>query len=311
MQLKNFLMLLLLATLWGPSFLFIKVAIVEIPPVTLAALRIGIGAVFINLYLYMRGGSFIKELAFWKHVTIAGFFAHALPFILINWGEQYIDSAMASILNGLTPLFTIVMANFVIEDDKMDVKKILGTILGFIGLMVLISPSLISGIKASVLGVVAVGIGAASYGVALVYSRLNLKAVKPVYAPASQLLVTAVYLVPFAFLTDGPVNLASLSFNAIGSVLILAVPGTAMAFVVYYKVLEKASASYLSLVTYLMPIYGVVLGVTVLGETITMETFIGAILILSGIAIVNGILRLPKWKMKVRRVKAENPVCKQ
>ncbi|WP_185154399.1 DMT family transporter [Fulvivirga sp. M361] len=304
-------MLLLLATLWGPSFLFIKVAIVEIPPVTLAALRIGIGAVFINLYLYMRGGSFIKELAFWKHVTIAGFFAHALPFILINWGEQYIDSAMASILNGLTPLFTIVMANFVIEDDKMDVKKILGTILGFIGLMVLISPSLISGIKASVLGVVAVGIGAASYGVALVYSRLNLKAVKPVYAPASQLLVTAVYLVPFAFLTDGPVNLASLSFNAIGSVLILAVPGTAMAFVVYYKVLEKASASYLSLVTYLMPIYGVVLGVTVLGETITMETFIGAILILSGIAIVNGILRLPKWKMKVRRVKAENPVCKQ
>ncbi len=305
MRIGNFLLLLFLASLWGPSFLFIKIAVLEIPPITLAALRIGIAAVVINIYLYARGGRLIKDLAFWKHVAVAGFFAHALPFVLINWGEQYIDSALASILNGLTPIFTIVMANFVIEDDKMDIKKLLGTALGFIGLLVLISPDVTSGIQVSVLGILAVGVAAASYGIALVYARLNLKGTKPVYAPASQLLITSVYLLPFAIFTDGPIPVADLSFQAIGSVLVLAVLGTALAFVVYYKLLESAGASYLSLVTYLMPVYGVVLGVTILDETLSFEIILGGIMILLGIGVVNS-----KWKMrKHHRLKVSNPKC--
>ena len=299
MRLKNLLLLLFLASLWGPSFFFIKIAVLEIPPVTLAALRITIAAILINIYLYARGGRFIKDITFWKHVAVAGFFAHALPFILINWGEQFIGSAMASILNGLTPIFTIVMANFVIEDDKMNPGKVMGTILGFIGLTILVLPSLLQGFQADTMGILAVGIAAASYGVALVYARLNLKGTKPVYAPASQLLITSVYLLPFAIMTDGPVDVLSLSWAASGSVLVLAILGTALAFVIYYKLLDSASASYLSLVTYLVPIYGVVLGVTLLDEALTANTVLGAVLILFGIGVVNGKLGhrvMRKWK---------------
>ena len=299
MRLKNFLLLLFLASLWGPSFLFIKIAVVEIPPITLAAWRIFVAAIVINIYLYARGGTFIKDIQFWKHVTIAGFFAHALPFVLINWGEQFIDSALASILNGLTPIFTIVMANFVIQDDRMDLGKVIGAIFGFIGLVILVLPSLVSGFQANTLGIFSVGIAAASYGVALVYARLNLKGTKPVYAPASQLLVTSIYLLPFSLAVDGPVKVMDLSWAALGSVLVLAILGTALAFVIYYKLLDSSSASYLSLVTYLIPLYGVVLGVTLLDETLTMSTILGAVLILLGIGVVNSKLEhrvKSKWK---------------
>ena len=287
MKTKNLLLLLLLASLWGPSFLFIKVAVEEIPPITLAALRIGLAALFINVYLASKKGEFKKTLSFWKHVTIAGFFAHAVPFVLINWGEMHIDSGLASILNGLTPLSTIVMAHFMVTDDKMDVRKVVGAGLGLVGLFVLILPSISSEIKATTMGILAVSLGAVSYGIAIVYSRIHLTKIPPVHAPASQLLATAIYLVPLSILIEGPTDYLNVSWQAMGSVFILAFFGTAVAFVVYYSILERAGASYLSLVTYLMPVYGVLLGVIFLNETLSVYTIVGAVLIVLGIMIVN------------------------
>lgn len=293
MKLKNLLLLLFLATLWGPSFLFIKIAVVEISPITLAALRIGLAAIVLHILLIARGYEFNTSLTFWKHVTIAGFFAHALPFALINWGEQYIDSSIASILNGLTPLCTVLIANFAIADERMTPEKIFGTVLGFIGLFVLVSPNLGSGFNSSVWGIVAVAVAALSYGVALVYSRIHLMKEKPLYAPSSQLLVAAIYLIPFALMVEGPVSWSTLSWNAIGSLIILGTLGTALAFVIYYRILASASASYLSLVTYLMPIYGVALGIIFLDEILAIEAVIGACLILIGIMIANKTISLP------------------
>lgn len=293
MKLKNLLSLLFLATLWGPSFLFIKIAVVEISPITLAALRIGLAAVILHVLLIFKGYEFNRSWIFWKHVTIAGFFAHAVPFALINWGEQYIDSSIASILNGLTPLCTVLIANFAIADERMTPEKVFGTILGFIGLFVLVSPNLVSGMDASVWGIVAVSIAALSYGVAIVYSRLHLMKEKPLYAPSSQLLVSAIYLIPFALMVEGPVAWTALSWEAIGSLIILGTFGTALAFVIYYRILASASASYLSLVTYLMPIYGVALGVIFLDEILAVEAIVGACLILVGIMIANKTITIP------------------
>lgn len=292
MKLKNLLLLIVLATLWGPSFLFIKIAVIEIPPITLAAWRIAIAALLLVVYMLAKKERPIKSWTFWKHVTIAGFFAHALPFALINWGEVYIDSALASILNALTPLSTIVMANFMIADDKMTRAKAVGTFLGLAGLIVLISPNISSEMTASLGGIVAVSLGAVSYGIAIVYSRINLKGTKPLHAPTAQLLVTSIYLVPFSILVDGPIGFTGLSMDVVGSLLALASFGTAVAFVVYYSILEGAGASYLSLVTYLMPIYGVVLGVVFLGESISMEAVVGALLIILGVMIVNRTIKL-------------------
>jgi len=286
MKIKNLLLLIALATLWGPSFLIIKVAIVEIEPITLAALRIGIAALLLNLYVIPFRKTFVKDWKFWKHVTIAGFFAQALPFVLINWGEQYIDSALASILNGLTPIFTLLIANFAVREDKMTTPKVIGTVLGFIGLIILISPTFQGGLSGSTMGVIAVSIAAISYGVALIYNRINLKNAPPLAAPASQLLVTSIYLVPLAWFIETP-NLSAVSMEAYGAVLFLAAFGTALAFVIYFILLEKTSASYVSQVTYLVPIFGVILGAIFLDESIYKEAIIGGGIILLGVLIIN------------------------
>lgn len=300
MKVKNLLLLVLLATLWGPSFLFIKVAVGEIQPITLAALRIGLAAILLNLFLVIRGYEFNRSWRFWRHVLVAGFFAHALPFALINWGEQYIDSSIASILNGLTPLCTLLIANFAIADDRMTREKVVGALLGFVGLLVLISPDLSLGINPSLMGIIAVAIAALSYGIALVYSRIYLMKEKPLYAPSSQLLVTSIYLIPFALAVEGPVNFGTLSWEAIGSLIVLGTLGTAFAFVIYYKILASASASYLSLVTYLMPVYGVVLGMLFLQESLSFEAIIGAALIVLGIMIANKTIGISKKKQILR-----------
>ncbi|MEO9965889.1 MAG: DMT family transporter [Reichenbachiella sp.] len=302
MKLKNLLLLLLLATLWGPSFLFIKIAVIEISPITLAALRIGLAALVLHAYLFMKGYEFNRSWKFWQHVTVAGFFAHALPFALINWGEQYIDSSIASILNGLTPLCTVLIANFAIADERMTPEKIIGTVLGFIGLFVLVSPNLVSGVSASIWGILAVAVAALSYGVALVYSRIHLMKEKPLYAPSSQLLVSSIYLIPFALAVEGPVLWGTLSWDAIWSLVILGVFGTALAFVIYYRILATATASYLSLVTYLMPIYGVALGILFLDEVLAVEAIVGACLIVLGIMIANKTISIPMGGKKTINV---------
>ena len=174
-----------------------------------------------------------------------------------------------------------------VNDEKLSKQKLIGVILGFIGLIVLVLPNIMSGLEATRAGIIAVTIGAVSYGVALVYSKKHLKDAPSMHAPSAQLLGASIYLIPLSFIVDSPTSLIHVSWQAIGSVLILAVFGTAIAFILYYKILEKTSASYLSLVTYLMPIYGVVLGVLFMNEMISIEMISGMVLILAGIMVVN------------------------
>lgn len=312
MKAKNLILLLILASLWGPSFLFIKIAVAEVPPITLAALRIGIAAVLLFVFLYARGGRLSKSTTFWRHVTIAGFFAHALPFALINWGETYIASGLASILNGLTPLFTIVIAHFMLDDDKMNFRKVVGTIIGFGGLLLLIAPSLSMSMEATVLGILAVSIGAISYGLAMAYSRKFLTKAKPLHAPTAQLLVATVYLIPLSFIVDGgaELNLFVLSPAVLWSILALATFGTAVAFVIYYKIIEVASASYLSLVTYLMPVYGVLLGIIFLNESLSWHAYAGAGLIIFGVMIANNTIPIEYKRPKINTSTLDTDVGK-
>ena len=285
---KNFLWLLLLASLWGPSFLFIKVAVGEIPPLTLVVGRVGIAAALLFIILRLQGRSLPKLGPIWIHFGVMALFQNALPFALINWGEQYIDSALAAILNGTTPLFTILLAHQFIDDDRLSLGKALGVFVGFAGLLVLIAPALFGGVQATAWGLIAVTIAAASYGVAIVYSRLNLRGQVPLVAPTAQLTLATLYLLPLALIFEQPFSLPTPSATAIGSLFMLAVFGTALAFVVYYRIIERASASYVSMVTYLVPIFGVVLGVLVLDEQLSWNAIVGCALILTGVMIVNG-----------------------
>lgn len=287
MKTKKLALLLLLSSCWGPSFLFIKVAVAEISPLMLSALRIAIGALIINLFLLVRRETLPLNFNFWKKAAVAGFFAQGLPFTLINWGEQYVDSSLASILNGLTPLFTIILAQIMLEDEKMTGNKVKGVMLGFIGLVILVLPSLLSGVTATVMGISAISLAAISYAIGLVYVRKHLINTPKYHAPAAQLLSVTLYLLPIALLADPEVSFSSISWHAIGSLVMLGSFGTALAFIIYFKLIEKAGAGYTSMVTYLMPIYGVMLGVFFLNEQLTPETIGGMICIMSGIYLVN------------------------
>ncbi|MEQ8242938.1 EamA family transporter [Fulvivirga sp.] len=297
MKLKNYFLLILLAALWGPSFLFIKIAVVDISPIMMAAMRIGFAAIFLNVFLLMRKIKLPKDKTFWKHVALAGFFAQALPFILINWGEQYIDSGLASIINGLTPLSTVVLAHFTISAERLSAKKLVGVALGFTGLVVLSLPKLTNGFDAAFLGIVAVTLGAVSYAIGLVYSRKYLSKAKPMHAPAGQLLACSIYLVPLAFIFDSQTVFSQIGTPAWVSIFLLSFFGTAVAFVVYFNLIERAPASFVSLVTYIMPIFGIALGTIFLDEVITSTMVLGMLLILSGILIVN--IRLKFLKPKI------------
>ena len=224
---RNFLWLLFLACLWGPSFLFIKVAVGEIPPLTLVVGRVGLATVVLFTILRMQGRNLPKLGPVWRHFAIVGFFSNALPFVLFSWGEQYIDSALAAILNGTNPLFTIILAHFFIVDDRLTPLKVLGALLGFAGLVLLISPSLMEGIHATTWGLLAATVAAASYGIAIVYTRNHLRGLPPLVAPTAQLTVATIYLLPLALLLEQPFSHPLPSWPAIGSLLGLAMLGTA------------------------------------------------------------------------------------
>jgi drug/metabolite transporter (DMT)-like permease len=297
---KNLLLLITLAALWGPSFLFIKVAVEEIPPLTLVLGRVAVGAAFLLIVLLSQGRRLPTDRRLWRHLAVVAMLHNALPWVLLSWGEQYIDSALASILNGTTPLFTIILAHFLVAGDRMTVPKMLGVLLGFAGLVLLILPSLSGGAQASTWGLLAVTAAAAVYGVAMIYSRNHLRGLPPLVAPASQLLLATGYMLPVALLVDRPWTLDRPSTVALGSLFLLGILGTGLAFIVYYRLLETANPTYISMVTYVIPIFGVILGVLVLGEQLTWYALAGFALILLGVMVVNGLFanHLPVWRGK-------------
>ncbi|MCA9979096.1 MAG: DMT family transporter [Anaerolineales bacterium] len=294
MRLKNFLWILLLAAIWGPSFLFIKVAVQDIPPVTLVMARVALAS--LTLYLIVRAqGRRLPQLGrVWRHFAFMGFFAHALPFVLFSWGELHVDSAMASILNGTTPLFTVILAHFLVADDRMTPLKLAGTLLGFVGLMALVAPSLLGGVQVETLGLLGMAVAAVCYAITIIYSRQHLRGLPPLVAPTAQLMMAAIFLLPISLIVDKPYSLAMPGWPALAGLLGLSLLGTAVAFAVYYHILEKSSATELSMVTYLIPVFGIALGVIVLGEQLTWNIYLGFAFILLGVMTVNGVFRF-RW----------------
>lgn len=290
---RNILGILLLASLWGPSFLFIKVAVHEIPPLTMAAARVTIAALILLVVLRLRKRVLPKGRHIWLKFTIAGLFGNAMPFVLFNWGELYIDSALAAILNGTTPLFTLVIAHFFTDDDRLSTRKIIGAIIGFGGLLVLVAPSLFGGVEATTLGLLAVLLAAFCYGVNIVFTRTYLRGLPGLVAPAAQLSMASVLLIPLSLLVDQPYQLAFPSLPAVSSLFALAIIGTGLAFIVYYRLLETTPASSMAMVTYLIPVFGIFLGVVVLNETLNWNAYVGCLLILIGVMVVNNIIRFP------------------
>jgi len=222
----------------------------------------------------------------WWVFAVLGPTSLAIPIFFISWGEQTIDSAVASILNATTPLFTIVMAHFLLQDDKMTIQKVLGLLIGFAGVVVLLSKDLIAGAQNSVIGQAAVILASLFYAGSAVYGRKLTQHV-PVTVRGAMLLITStIFMWIVGPLMEKPFEFPSLPITWI-AILWLGILGSGLAVIMLWYLIHEVGPTRASLVTYLFPVGGVILGVIFLNEHLSWQLLVGSILIVASLAVVN------------------------
>ena len=285
---RGLLNIMTLAFLLGPSFVFNKIALVDIEPVTVVSLRIGFAAVLLALLLKCKNISFKVSKTFLIHAFILGFFANGFPFVCFCYSLFYIPTSLSALMNGMMPVFSILLARLFLQ-ERLTANKIMGIVLGLFGFCILFVPSLLHKGKAfNPVGMSLSLIGAASYAVAAVYARKRVIGVNPLIMSLYQLASCLLYLLPLAFFLECPVqDLALASISTWGAVLGAALLGTGLAIIVYYRILLTQGVAAVSMVTYLLPIISTVLGVVFLKESLHSNFMIAATCILLGIILVN------------------------
>jgi drug/metabolite transporter (DMT)-like permease len=288
--------LLVLAFIWGWSFLFIKVAVEGMTPTTVAASRIALGALALHVVLRVQGVRLPTDRTTWRHLAVTAAFGSVVPFCLLAWGEERISSALTAVLNASTPLFTAV-AGAVLLGERLRAGQRGGLVVGLVGV------GLAAGVGGADLGASSLAGGGAAvaagacYGVGFAYMKRHLMGIPPVVAACGQLTVGAVVLTPVA-LTTSAVEGIDLAPHRVGAVAILGLLGTGLAYVLSYRVVSELGPTTASLVTYLVPVVAVTVGVVVLGERFRLGILVGGALIVVGIALVHQ--RLRPWSRRPR-----------
>lgn len=284
-------MLLLLAALWGASYLFIKVAVEDIPPAPMMAVRTLLAAAVLLSYLAWRMGwtRAVADLrAAWRHCAVLGVLNAAVPFWLVAWGEQHIDSGLAAVVQASVPIFNALILLRVIPHERLNGTRALGLAIGIVGVAVVtgIHPS---GGWWAIAGALAVVASSLSYASGAVYGQLAVSGTAGPVLAAGSMLVGGLILFPFA-LFQLPSSTPDLEATA--SLLALTLLGTALAQLVLFRMLALHGSARLSLVTYLMPGFALVYGALILDEELTIWTLGGLALILGGVALASGAVRL-------------------
>jgi drug/metabolite transporter (DMT)-like permease len=282
-------LLIALSMLWGGSFFFTSVALVELPPFTIVMLRVGLAAIALNVLLPVMGLRLPTALRTWAMFLGLGILNNALPFSLITWGQTQLASGLASIINATTPLFTVLVAHVLTDDEKMSGNRLAGVLIGFAGVAVLIGPEALAGASANVLAQLSCMTAAFIYACAGVFGRrLREMGIQPLVAATGTVTASAILLIPIAVMVDRPWTLAVPSLSACGAVLGIALLSTALAYLLYFRILATAGATNLMLVTFLIPVSAILLGALFLGERLAPQHVLGMALIGFGLAAIDG-----------------------
>jgi drug/metabolite transporter (DMT)-like permease len=285
---KHWLMFWTLGVIWGSSFLLIKVGVEELGPLPLVSVRIGLAALLMGAYLWWSERKMPRTRREMLALLYVGVMNTALPFTLITWGEQDIDSGLATVLNSTVPLFTLVFAHFTLADERISFQKIIGLIVGFVGIVLLSSRNAESSSPNSFAGQVAVLAASMSYASSAIVIRRYLRRVDPLVTAGGSLMIGGVVIVTMTLLTVHPLpDVSGLSADTIAAILILATINTVIAYFLFYGLFDVWGATRTTLVTYVMPPIGVTLGAIFLDETVDWKIVAGAALILVGIVAVN------------------------
>jgi drug/metabolite transporter (DMT)-like permease len=288
-------MLVALALLWGASFMFIKICVRELQPTTLVCLRLGIGALVLAPFAVARlgGRRFVAEVrGAWLPLVLIGAVNSAIPIVSLSWAEKRLDSGLAAVIQASAPLFTAVLALRFSRAEVVTGARLLGLVVGFggVALLVGVQPS------GSVLAALAVTFSAFCYAAAALASARLLVDVSPLVSATGALAAGTLVLVPFA-VVQGPTRFPS--WEIVGSLLALSIGGTSVGYVLYYGLLTSAGASRSILITYLVPAIALVYGAVFLGEPITAAALGGLALVLLGVALGTGVLRVARRRREM------------
>jgi drug/metabolite transporter (DMT)-like permease len=288
MGVPEWIALLALSVLWGGSFFFFKVLVAELPPFTVVLGRVGIAALILNLLLLARRDPLRLNRQIWGPFLVLGLLNNVIPFSLIAFGETRITSGSAAILNATTPIFTILIAHLLTADEKLTAAKAIGVLSGFAGAAVLIGPEALLGLRSgNLLGDACCLLAALVYGLGAIYGR-RFKSIPPLKIATAQVTAAAIILLPLAALVDKPWTLPMPSVGAWAALFAIALLSTALAYLLYFRVLAVAGATNLVLVTFLLPGSALALGAAFLGESVAPRALMGLALIGLGLAAIDG-----------------------
>lgn len=294
MGLNEWLLIIALSVIWGASFFFVEVAVDTMTPFTIVLVRVGMAAIALWAFVLATGRKLPQEKRVWGGLLILGLLNNVLPFSLLTWGQTIIDSSLASILNAFSPVFSVILAHFFTREERLTPNRIIGVLFGWAGVALLIGVSSLGQDPMAVLGQIA-GLGAALlYAVAALFGR-RFKNLDPVVVAAAMLTGSTIIMIPVAFVLEQPLSLAptAITWAALAG---LALVSTALAYIIYFTVLARAGATNLLLVTFLIPVSAIFLGVTVLGESPSWNTFAGMAMIFAGLAAIDGRVIKRFWK---------------
>ncbi len=286
MKASTLAVLLMLGIIWGASFVFIKLGLESYAPATIVALRLSGAAVVLSLVLRRQGHRLPTAWRPWRDMVLVGLIGMVIPFALIAWGEQYINSGLAAILIATTPLFTLLLAFLWTHEERLGILRTLGVLLGFLGVAVAVEIQQIDPFSASVQGQAAVLLAASCYAFVAIYSRRAFRGMHPMIPATGTMIGGALCIVPAALLLDG-LPTSTPAGAALAGVLGLTLLSTAAAYILYYWLLERLGSSRTAMVTYLVPIFALLLGWLWLHEEIGPHTLLGLSLVLAGILIAN------------------------
>jgi len=287
-------MLVFLSILWGGSFFFNGVAVKELPTITIVACRVALAAMFLLIFMRLTGNKIPMNKTTWMDFMVMGALNNVVPFTLIVWGQFYIASGVASILNATTPLFTVLVAHGFTTDEKMTANRLMGVISGLIGVAIMIGGDALNALSTNIVAQLACLGAALSYAFAGVYGRkFRTMGISSLSTATGQVTASSLLLVPLALIVDQPWHLPMPSFMAIIAVLGIALLSTALAYVLYFRILATAGATNLLLVTFLVPISAILLGSLVLGEVLRAQHVLGMVMIGAGLIAIDG--RLWTW----------------
>lgn len=289
MGLVEWSMLIVLSMLWGGSYFFVEIALIEWPPLLIVAVRVSVAALVIWAIVLAAGLPIPRSRSAWTAFVLMGLLNNVFPFLLIVWGQKEITSSLAAILTASAPIFTVIVAGLLLRDERMTASKLSGAVLGLVGVVILIGPSSLSGLDASLLAQLAILTAALSYALAGVYARrFPAMNINPIVAAAGQLLISSLITIVLVLAFETPAQLLTSSARVWVAVGAMAIVSTALAYILYFRLIARAGATNAMLVTLLMPVTAILLGSLFLGERLHTLHIVGMAVIGLGLSVIDG-----------------------